>query len=134
MEIKFIAGFGPIVTHTGDAAEVWRDNLGLPLGHGEYLASDEIDGAKHFGLWPLEAAAQACFGTDEWPKERTVPQATIEFEVESPEAVTAAAVELADAGRDMIHEAKEEPWGQTVARMQSADGLLIGITYTPWMH
>ena len=63
-----------------------------------------------------------------------MPQATIEFEVESPEAVTAAAVELADAGRDMIHEAKEEPWGQTVARMQSADGLLIGITYTPWMH
>jgi len=32
------------------------------------------------------AAAQACFGTLEWPAERTVPQASIEFEVESAPA------------------------------------------------
>lgn len=26
------------------------------------------------------------------------------------------------------------PWGQTVARLQDPRGLLVGISYTPWMH
>jgi hypothetical protein len=30
--------------------------------------------------------------------------------------------------------AHEEPWGQTTARLLSPEGLLVGITFTPWMH
>jgi catechol 2,3-dioxygenase-like lactoylglutathione lyase family enzyme len=63
-----------------------------------------------------------------------VPQATIEFEVESVNAVGEAAGELEAQGYELIHGAKEEPWGQTVARLLSPEGLLIGLSYTPWMH
>jgi hypothetical protein len=38
------------------------------------------------------------------------------------------------AGHTLLHGAREEPWGQTVARVQSPDGLLIGLSYAPWMH
>jgi hypothetical protein len=29
---------------------------------------------------------------------------------------------------------RTEPWGQTVSRLLSPEGLLIGITFTPWMR
>ena len=134
MEIQFIAGFGPIVSDVDGAAALYRDHLGLPLGSGDYLASDDISGARHFGLWPLAAAAEACFGTETWPDGRPIPQATVEFEVASPEAVAAAAAELEAVGYEPVHGAKEEPWGQTIARLQTPDGLLVGVSYTPWMH
>lgn len=47
--------------------------------------------------------------------------------------LTAAARELADAGLDLIHAARTEPWGQTVARLQSLDGRVVGISFAPWM-
>jgi hypothetical protein len=34
----------------------------------------------------------------------------------------------------LIHGARTEPWGQTIARLLSADGLLIGLTNTPHLH
>ena len=76
------------------------DALGLELeGEGEgYYSSGSIPGAKHFGIWPLSQAAEACFGTPEWPADRIVPQASIEFEVESTEAVAAAGDELERTG------------------------------------
>ena len=27
-----------------------------------------------------------------------------------------------------------EPWGQTVARLLSPEGILVGLLCTPWMH
>jgi len=27
-----------------------------------------------------------------------------------------------------------EPWGQTTSHFLSPEGLLLGVTYTPWMH
>lgn len=134
MDIEAIAGVAPIVADPATAAALFRDTLGLPLGSDEYLASDEIPGSRHFGVWSLAEAAKACFGTDEWPEGRTVPQATIEFEVGSAAAVADAADELMSAGHSIIHAAKEEPWGQVVCRLQSKEGLLVGISYTPWQH
>jgi hypothetical protein len=58
----------------------------------------------------------------------------VEFEVESADAVTAAAEELKAAGHAMLHGARLEPWGQTVARLQSSENLIIGISYVPSMH
>ena len=102
----------------------------------EFIASMSViaAGAKHFGVWPLAQAAQACFGTPEWPSERTVPQASIEFEVADAAAVSPAAEELEGEGFDLLHGAREEPWGQTVARLQSIDSLIVGISYAPWLH
>ena len=33
-----------------------------------------------------------------------------------------------------VHEARTEPWGQTLARFISPEGLLIGLSYAPWLH
>jgi uncharacterized glyoxalase superfamily protein PhnB len=93
-----------------------------------------VDGTRHFGVWPLAQAAQACFGSDEWPADVTVPQASIEFEVADPGAVRAAAEELEERGFRLLHPAREEPWGQTVARLLSIEGLIVGISYAPWLH
>jgi hypothetical protein len=27
-----------------------------------------------------------------------------------------------------------EPWGQTVARFISPEGVLVGLSYAPWLH
>ena len=35
---------------------------------------------------------------------------------------------------ELLHEAREEPWGQTVARLQSPEGAIIGISYAPVLH
>jgi uncharacterized glyoxalase superfamily protein PhnB len=91
-------------------------------------------GCKSFGIWPLSQAAEACFGNSEWPSGRPVPQVSIEFDVPSAEAVAVAAHDLAETGHDLLHEAREEPWGQTVARLQSPEGAIVGISYIPVFH
>jgi hypothetical protein len=37
-------------------------------------------------------------------------------------------------GQKFVHESRLEPWGQTVARFMSPEGLLIGLSYAPWLH
>jgi catechol 2,3-dioxygenase-like lactoylglutathione lyase family enzyme len=112
------------------------DALGLPLeGEGDgYYSSGNIPGSKHFGVWPLSEAAQACFGTPQWPAGRLIPQASIEVEVADAEAVAAAGDELQRAGYELLHPARTEPWGQTVARLLTGDGLIVGISYAPPLH
>jgi len=63
-----------------------------------------------------------------------VPQASVEFEVAAADRVQVAAEELTAAGFTLLHDARTEPWGQTVARLQSSEGLVIGISYLPAMH
>ena len=48
--------------------------------------------------------------------------------------VTAAAGELEDRGFVLLHAPREEPWGQTVARLLTAEGLIIGISFAPSLH
>jgi catechol 2,3-dioxygenase-like lactoylglutathione lyase family enzyme len=131
MKVLFVAGVAPIVPDPSAARALYIDALGLPLTDEEYAHTTELGGVRHFGLWPLREAALACFGTPEWPSEIPVPQASIEFEVED---VAAAADELVARGHRLIHGAKTEPWGQTVARLLGPEGLLIGLSYAPWYH
>jgi catechol 2,3-dioxygenase-like lactoylglutathione lyase family enzyme len=134
MQIRFVAGIAPIVTDLAESLAFYRDALGLPLPEGDYPATDDLAGVKHFGLWSLSGAAQSCFGSDAWPAELPTPQASVEFDVESAEAVATAAAELADRGHRLLVGPKTEEWGQTVARLLSPEGLLVGITFTPWQH
>jgi catechol 2,3-dioxygenase-like lactoylglutathione lyase family enzyme len=60
-----------------------------------------------------------------------VPQGGIEFDVEDIEA---AAEELRAKGYRLLHGPRIEPWGQTVARLLSPEGLLVGLSITPWMR
>ena len=137
MDVQFIASIAVVTPDPQRSRELYVEALGLPLtadAGGEYFHSESIGGSKHFGVWPLRQAAQACFGSDEWPPDRPVPQASVEFEVADPAAVEAAAQELEERGFELLHPAREEPWGQTVARLQSVEGAIIGISYAPWFH
>ena len=131
MDVLFVAGVAVISADTAASRTLYEDALGLALDGEEYRSTFSLEGTKHFGVWPLEQAATACFGTTEWPDDVPIPQATIEFEVLD---VAAAAAELVDRGFTLIHDAREEPWGQTVARLSSPEGLLIGLSYAPWFH
>ena len=136
MDVQFVASVSVIAPDPAASRRLYVDTLGLPLERleGEYFASEHVDGSRHFGVWPLEDAAQACFGTDTWPAERPVPQASLEFELAGPEAVADGAAELRAAGYTLLHESRTEPWGQTVARLQSVEGLIVGLSYAPWLH
>src|SRR5919199_6357165 len=136
MQIEFIASVAIITRDTAAGRALFVETLGLPLETmpgDDYLHSESIAGAKHFGVWPLRQAAEACFGTAEWPTDRPTPQASVEFEVGSPDAVGDAARELEQQGYELLHEPRTEPWGQTVARIQSPEGLIVGLSYAPWM-
>ncbi len=137
MKLAFMTGVAVIAPDPPASRRLYVDTLGLPLtaeGGSEYFHSERIDGVKHFGVWPLSEAAEACFGTTEWPADRPVPQAGVEFDVDDPDAVQAAAEELQAAGYALLHPARTEPWGQTVARVQSPEGLIVGISFAPAMH
>jgi catechol 2,3-dioxygenase-like lactoylglutathione lyase family enzyme len=136
MDVQFITSVAVITPDPNVSRRLYVDALGLPLtaeGDG-YLHSEDIDGCKSFGVWPLTQAAQACFGTPDWPAERPVPQASIEFEVADADAVQVAAEELKEKGFTLLHDSRTEPWGQTVARLQSSEGAIIGLSYAPSMH
>jgi catechol 2,3-dioxygenase-like lactoylglutathione lyase family enzyme len=135
MKIEFIASVAVITADPPTSRRLYVDAIGLPLeGQDDYIHSESIPGCKHLGVWPLAQAAQACFGISEWPAERPVPQASIEFEVADAAAVAAAGEELRAAGYELLHPAREEPWGQTVARTLSSEGLIVGISYAPALH
>ena len=136
MDGVFIASTAVVASDPAQSRKLFMDALSLPLeGEGDgYYFSANIPGSKHFGVWPLSDAAEACFGTPAWPADRAVPQASIEFEVADADAVAAAGAELERAGFQLLHPARTEPWGQTVTRLLTNDGLIVGISYAPSLH
>jgi len=137
VDIQFVTSMAVITPDPEQSRKLYVSALGLPLQAAEgddYLHSEDIEGAKHFGVWPLRQAAQACFGSSEWPSDRPVPQASVEFEVADPEAVDRAGAELEEGGFTLLHPARTEPWGQTVVRLQSIEGVIVGISYAPSLH
>jgi catechol 2,3-dioxygenase-like lactoylglutathione lyase family enzyme len=131
MNILFVAGFAPIVRDLDAARGLYGKTLGIALDGDDYPSTSDLDGVKHFGLWPLSEAARSCFGGAEWPDGVPVPNAAIEFEVDD---VDGAAAELGAAGHELLRPPGDEPWGQRTARLLSADGLLVGVVHTPWLH
>jgi hypothetical protein len=136
VKVSFVAGFGPIVRETDASRAFWGAGLGIGLEEASpgYWTNDDLEGVNAFALWPLSQAAESTFGTDAWPEDIPAPQAWIEMDVESAEAVAPAVAELEAAGHRVLRAAHEEPWGQTTSRLLSPEGLLVGVTYTPWMH
>lgn len=136
MRVQFVAGLGPLVRDLPASLAFYRDTLGIPLedDSDDYFRTDQLDGVNHFGNWLLKDAAESIFGTAEWPADVPVPQANIEFDVDSPGAVEDAATKLREGGYPILVGPKVEPWGQTVLRLLGPEGLLITISYTPWMH
>src|SRR5215831_6061312 len=133
IKILFIAGFGPIVRDAAKSRKLYNEILGIPFTEEsrEYLHTEALKGAKSFALWPLSQAAQSCFGKDSWPDTLPAPQAWLELDVRNVEEVTAV---LESQGCRMLIKNKKEPWGQTVSRFLSPEGLLVGITFTPQLR
>ncbi|MNC64847.1 hypothetical protein D3C75_1150820 [compost metagenome] len=102
-------------------------------GNEDYLLIEHgaLNGVKHFALWPLAQAAQSCFGQDQWPQDLPVPQAWMEFDVADMAKATQT---LLDQGYQLLVANRLEPWGQSVTRLLSPEGLLVGVTLTPWMR
>lgn len=132
MKVLFVAGFGPIVHDARSSRKLYRDVLGIRFtAVGEYLHTEKLKGANSFALWPLSQAAESCFGTSTWPKSLPRPQAWLEFDVDD---VPKATAELKRRGYRLLVESRTEPWGQVVSRLLGPEGLLVGITFTPWMR
>jgi catechol 2,3-dioxygenase-like lactoylglutathione lyase family enzyme len=130
IKIQFVAGFGPIVRDRAVSRRLYAGALGIKFKEeeGEYRHTEDLPGVKSFALWPLDQAAQSCFGSDTWPEDIPVPHAWLEFDVDNVEKATE---ELEAQGYRMLIKNKKEPWGQVVSRFLEPDGLLVGITYTP---
>jgi len=133
IKVLFIAGFGPIVREPAEGRKLYSGALGIPFKEesGEYLHTEALRGAKTFALWPLSQAAHSCFGSDTWPEDIPAPQAWLELDVDSVEKATA---DLEARGYRILVRNKKEPWGQTVTRFISPEGLLVGVTFTPSMR
>jgi catechol 2,3-dioxygenase-like lactoylglutathione lyase family enzyme len=132
MRTLFIAGFGPVVSDLRASRSFYESTLGLSLeGDDDYRHSETVDGCRHFALWQLEDAAESCFGTRRWPAHLPVPTAWIEFEAEN---MVEAVEQLQRDGYSLLVSDRTEPWGQVVTRLLSPEGLLAGVTISPWMR
>ncbi len=133
LKVLFIAGFGPVVRNREESRKLYGDVLDIRFKEesGGYLHTEAIPGAKTFALWPLEHAAESCFGEKKWPEAIPAPQAWLEFDVENVESATAL---LESEGYRLLVKNRKEPWGQTVSRFISPEGLLVGITFTPMLR
>jgi Glyoxalase-like domain len=132
-KVLFILGFGPIVRDAVASRKLYGEALGIDFTeeNGGYLHTEGLKGANTFALWPLPQAAQSCFGLDTWPEEIQTPQSWLEFDVDSVQEATRY---LESKGYRMLVKNRKEPWGQTVSRFLSPEGLLLGVTYTPSMR
>jgi catechol 2,3-dioxygenase-like lactoylglutathione lyase family enzyme len=133
MKVLFVAGFGPIVREPAKSRKLYNEVLGIAFKeeNGGYLHTEAIAGVNTFALWPLSQAAQSCFGNDSWPEDIPIPQAWLEFDVDSVENATTY---LESQGYRILLKNRKEPWGQTVTRLLSPEGILVGITFTPSMR
>lgn len=133
MNVLFVAGYGPITTDTKESVAFYKEGLGISFQEeeGGYFHTGVLKGVKHFALWPLSQVAESCFGVNVWPIDLPVPTSWLEFDVED---VSSASEELKAKGYKLLVTAKEEPWGQTVSRLLSPEGIVVGLTYTPGMR
>jgi catechol 2,3-dioxygenase-like lactoylglutathione lyase family enzyme len=131
--VLFVAGFGPITSDVEESRRLYEDALGIPfkIEDGDYRHTEDLKGANTFAIWPLEQAAESCFGASAWPGDVPRPQAWLEFDVEDVEA---ASREMQERGYRLLVSNRTEPWGQVVTRLLSPEGLLVGLTVTPWMR
>ena len=133
MKVLFVAGFGPIAADVESSRRLYEDALGIgfKVEEGDYRHTEELSGVNAFAVWPLAQAAESCFGVEAWPADVPVPQAWLEFDVDD---VAAATSEMEGRGYRLLVANRTEPWGQVVSRLLSPEGLLVGLTMTPWMR
>lgn len=69
IKVVMAAGFGPVSQDDMARQAFYLNHLGLPRRplpeNLDYLfcESSQLQGAKHFAIWPLAQAAQSCFSS-----------------------------------------------------------------------
>ena len=93
MDIQFVTSVAVVTPDPSRSQQLYLETFGLPLaddtGSG-YFHSEDVEGTRHFGIWPLTQAAQACFGEDEWPERRVTKHTIASPLISSGRATTAA--------------------------------------------
>lgn len=75
MDVRFITSITVVTSDPDEDRQLFVDTLGLPLtGDDDYVFSEELNGSKHFAVWPLAAAAQTYFGTTAGPQTDPSPR------------------------------------------------------------
>jgi catechol 2,3-dioxygenase-like lactoylglutathione lyase family enzyme len=76
MDVQFVTSIAPIVRDRDAPRSFYADALGLGFEgqDGNYVFTHKLEGTEHFGLWSLSEAANACFGTTQWPAQIPVPR------------------------------------------------------------
>jgi len=59
---------------------------------------------------------------------------TVDSDLADAAAAEAAVQELKAKDEDFIHEVRTEPWRQITARFMSPEGVLVTLSYAPWLH
>jgi catechol 2,3-dioxygenase-like lactoylglutathione lyase family enzyme len=124
MHVELISSVAVITPDPKVSRQLYLDALGLSLAEeaDNYLHTEDLDGSRSLGIWPLTQAAQACFEIPDWPVDRPAPHVSIEFEVSDADGIQLAPDELEEQGFTFLHQARTQRWGQTVARLQSKRG------------
>ena len=98
---------------------------------GGYLHAKKVESCKGFAPWPLSLVAKDCFGQNTWPEDVPRPQAWLEFDVED---LKETSTEMKRKGYRLLLDSYNEPYGQIVTRFLSPEGILVGLTVTPWLR
>lgn len=127
--VRHIASIAEIVEDLEKTIEFYRNILGLKVEYepGSGYALVKIGGTLHYGIWDRGDAAKVTFG-DESAREKIPLGFSIGFEVDS---VKEATDEIQARGWSVLHDRKEETWGQVTSRWYSPSGALCEFSEMP---
>ncbi len=128
--VRHVASIAEIVEDVDAAVRFYRDVLGFEVKRdaGAPYALVHVPGILHFGIWERTAAAESVYG-DPAQAHRVPLGFSVGFEVD---AVRAAVERLQAGGANVLHPPRQEPWGQTTARLLSPGGAVLEVAETPW--
>ena len=135
MKFGFVAGFGPIVRDVVGSKQFWAD-AGFALSEiaPDYYGDDDKEGVKAFAAVAAGPRRREHLWQDRMAGRRAGSAGLDRAGRRVGRCRAQAATEMVGKGHRLIREAREEPWKQTTARLLAPEGLLVGISYTPWMH
>lgn len=131
--VLFVAGFGPITRESDESKAFYVEALGLlpadagqrnlsavgagRAGRGEAFRPVAAGAGGAVLLWrrSLAGGSRGAAGVDRVRRGRHGGRHP----------------RLVDRGYRLLVANREEPWGQSVTRLLSPEGLLVGVTYTP---
>ena len=95
-----------------------------------------IPGSKHFGVWPLSLRRRRrALAHRSGPQTGVTPQAINRVRGGGRgRSRSQQGTSFSAQGFELLHPARTEPWGQTVTRVLTEDGLIVGISYAPAFH